>query len=438
VSSLLLRDGGSSAIVTDRDLRARVLAEGVDARRSVGDVASSPLITREGDATAGELLELMLEHRIHHVPVVDDHGDVAGIVTDTDIMALERRSVFLLRREIASATSAEEIARSGHRLPVMVADLVDASVDPLEVGHLVAVISDALTTRLLEVGVANLGEPPCPWSWLAFGSQARREQGLATDQDNGLAYGVPDGEVDPAAVDPYFARLATFVNDGLAEAGIPRCRAGVIASDPEWRGSVQDWQARFRGWVNDPGRKGSAFSGIAFDYRSVAGSLDVHPDLDPIVRWAGDQPDFLRHLARTAVLQRPPKGFVEDAVIEPRGTSVPTLDAKQSGIAVITNIARLLALRAGVLDNRTTRRLRSVVDAGHLDEDTGAALEEAFTLLWQIRFEHQSRRVRLGAPADDDVDPRLLGPLTRQALKEAFGIIDRVQGAIATDLGIRR
>jgi CBS domain-containing protein len=106
----------------------------------------------------------------------------------------------------------------------MLADLVEASVDPLEIGHVAAVTNDALTTRLLELGIERLGEPPGMWTWLALGSEARHEQGMATDQDNALVY--EPGDVELERVDAYFAELAQLVNDGLASAGIPRCRAG--------------------------------------------------------------------------------------------------------------------------------------------------------------------------------------------------------------------
>src|SRR2546428_1102058 len=118
------------------------------------------------------------------------------------------------------------------------------------------------------------------------------------------------------AVDPYFERLATFVNERLADAGIPRCRAGVIASNREWRDSLLNWQFRFRRWMSDPGRIGGAFSGIAFDYRPVAGPLDVRPALDDVIREAPNNPQFIRHLARLAIHSGPPTGFLKDTVVE--------------------------------------------------------------------------------------------------------------------------
>jgi CBS domain-containing protein len=433
VTSLLVPADDGWGIVTDRDLRSRVLAEGRGTDSPITEVATSPILSLPAAATVGEVLSLMLERGIHHVPVTDATGRVSHIVTDTDLMALDRRSAFQLRRDVERSETPQAAIRAASAAPTMIADLVEASVDPLEIGHVAAVTNDTLTRRLIELGVEKFGEPPCAWAWLALGSEARHEQGIATDQDNALAY-----EDDPDKVDAYFEQLATFVNDGLAEAGIPRCRAGVIAANRAWRGPVEEWQEAFRNWVLSPGREGSAFTGIAFDYRPIVGTLEIREALDPIIRWSGTQGGFLRHLSRRAVDQRPPKGFLKDAVVEARGTSATTMDVKHGGITPITNLARAYALRSGVIENRTIQRIRGVVAAERMSEEMGHGLEEAFRLLWQIRLEHQARRVRAGAPADDEVDPRDLGPLTRQALKEAFRLIDRTQDTLALELGLRR
>src|SRR5207249_10573962 len=139
-------------------------------------------------------------------------------------------------------------------------------------------------------------------------------------------------------------QLAQFVNDRLQEAGFPKCRARVIASNPQWRGTLGQWKDRFKGWMADPSRVGSAFTGIAFDYRPIAGPLEVRGPLDEVIRSAPRHTDFIRHLSRLAVDGRPPTGFLKDAVVEARGISAVTLDIKHSGINLITNLARVLAI----------------------------------------------------------------------------------------------
>ena len=423
------------AILTDRDLRSKVLAQGRDPSSRAAEVASSPVLSVPGQATVSEVTALMLERGVHHVPVEDGDGGFVGVVTDIDLLAAEQHRAFGLKKDIELAPDRASAVVAFRTLPELTGRLIDASVEPLEIAHVVAVAVDALTVRLLEVAWEQLGDPPCPWAWLALGSEARQEQGLFTDQDNALMFDPTDASA--AEADAYFGSLGAIVNDGLEEAGVPKCRAGVIAANPDWRGTVGTWQDRFHGWIEDPGRGGSAFTGIAIDFRPVTGPLDARLALDDIIRSAREHHDFIRHLGAHAVATRPPKGLLKDGVVVGKGTTG-RLDIKGAGIGLITNIARMLAVMSGLSENRTPLRLRDTTALGWLSADESQGLVEAFELMWQVRLEHQSRCVERGLAPDDLVEPQELGPLTRQALKEAFRMIDRAQDRLAALLGIRQ
>lgn len=438
VSSVLVHpDGeGDMGIVTDRDLREKVVAAGRTSETPTAEIMTSPVFSVPPGTTAAEVLTQMYERGIHHVPVIGDDGQPVGMITDTDLLGLEQRTPFILKAELERASTIEDAIQRTRRLPDMFASLVQAQADPLDIAHAVAVTIDTLTTRLLELAIGEMGDPPCSWAWLALGSEARQEQGLATDQDNALA--VDCSEDRFTEVDAYFQRLATTVNEGIERAGIPRCRAGVVASNLEWRGTLEAWKERFWSWIRDPARTGRAFVGIAFDYRRVAGPLDVDPVLDEVIRRSSKEGQFVRQLAKLAVESAPPVGLLKDAVAHPRGERATAFDVKQGGIAPITNLARVLAVESGVTENRTLPRLRAAAEAGLLTQDTLEGLEEAFGLLWQIRVERQARAVEKGEVPDDSVRPEWMGPLTRQALREAFQMIDRAQERLAAGMGLRR
>ena len=436
VSSLLVERANGMGILTDRDLRSRVLALGRSPDTVISEVLTSPVITVPAETMVAEVIALMFERGVHHVPVVDGSGVVLGVVTDTDLMGLEQKTPFALKADIERAIDAPAVTEAARGLPETACALVEANVDPIEVGHVIAVAIDTLTRRLLELGIRKLGDPPYPWSWLALGSEARSEQALLTDQDNALVLDL--GDTPLGAVDPYFQKLAMFVNEHLEEAGIPRCRAGVIASNPEWRDSINEWGFRFERWMRDP----AAWEARSAGSRSTTGRSPDRPRCSPCstasIRTAPSQPGFIRHLGRLAVGSRPPTGFTKDAVVESKGKSALTLDVKHGGITLITNIARVRAVMSGLTENRTLRRLHEVTIRGGMSEDRRRGLEEAFRLLWQIRLEHQTRQVRAGLVPDDLVAPSSLGPLARQGLKEAFRMIEREQDALATELGLRR
>jgi CBS domain-containing protein len=435
VSAVLMSTEKGLGIMTDRDLRSRVLASGVPGETPVGEVMSFPAVTASVDDTANDVLLLMLGNGFHHVPVTDRGGQVVGVVSDGDLFGLERIAPFSVHRAIERATTEGHVVEEASRLPEIVVALVDAETDPVEVGHIIAATVDSATRQLIALVLRDLGEPPGSWAWLALGSEARNEQSLRTDQDHALIFDPTDGTSDEA--DRYFAELAARVTDGLERAGVPRCRGDVMASNPLWRRPVTAWVAEFRTRLADPGLAGKVFTSIALDYRRVAGSLDIESILDGLIRQASRDPRFARRLARTALELRPPTGFVRDFVVEARGSHAGTLDVKHGGITPITNLARAYAVGRGLTGNRTLWRLREMSAMGVVDADVSFGLEEAFRLLWRVRLEHQAAQVRAGLPGDDAVNPRSLGLLTRRGLKDAFRLTARAQRALASEMGLR-
>ncbi len=434
LSSMLVPRSGGWGILTDRDLRTKVVAARRSPETPVEEIMSFPAGTVPDHTMAGEVLLLMLEGGYHHFPVTDDGGGLLGVVTDTDLMGLGKASPFALKSSIERGSDRDAAVASARTLPKVVCSLVDTSADPVAVGHVVGLIIDSLTRRLIEFGIAGIGDPPVPWAWLALGSAARHERALHTDQDHAIAYDPQERAVDE--IDPYFAELAESVTSGLEAAGIPRCNGDAMAANKALRKSVDAWAQAFRGWTDDPGMEGSVLLSIVFDYRRVMGPLDVEVPLDALIRTVPGYPQFLRHLSRRALDQRPPTGFFKDLVVEAKGEHAGRLDIKHGGITIIGNLARAYSVGAGLTEKRTLGRLRAAASTGGIDEETREELEEAFRFLWGIRLDHHVGCVRAGEAPDDYVDPSTLGPVTRQGLKEAFKIIARAQKTLSFELGV--
>ena len=431
VSSLLVPTQEGLGILTDRDLRTRVVAARRGGETPVHEVMTPRALTVPADAMAGEVLLQMLERGFHHFPIAGADGMLLGVVTDTDLMGVGRHTPFAVKSAIERAPGGGEVAEAVRGLPDVVAALVEGGTDPVEVGHVVGFLIDAATERLLELAIGELGPPPGAWAWMALGSAARQEQGLRTDQDHAFAFeGLPEME-------SYAGRLAERVTSGLEAAGIPRCRGDAMATNPALRHTVEGWADRFRTWMGGEGALGSEQLSIVFDYRRVSGGLEVERALDEVIREAPGQPLFLRHLARRALDLRPPTGFLRDLVVEAKGEHAGKLDLKLGGILIVGNLARAIAIRSGLTAKRTLDRLRLAEGAGAIDEETREGLEEAFRFLWEIRLQHQVERLRSGAEPDDFVDPKELGAVARQGLKEAFRIISRAQRGLALEAGIQ-
>lgn len=293
-----------------------------------------------------------------------------------------------------------------------------------------------LAQRVATVQRVDLGEPLVPWAWMALGSEARLEQALHTDQDHALAYQLGDRPVEE--VDPFFAELAERVTAGIEAAGIPRCNGNAMAITPMMRRSVESWTTAFHDWMTDAGREGSIFSSIAFDYRRVSGPLDIEPLLHGVIATAAHAyPRFLNHLAHRALDGKPPTGFIRNFVVESSGDHAGRLDIKHGGVTIISNLARVYAIRAGRPEKGTLDRLRAAEETGQINGGDRLALEQAFRLMWQIRLNHQARQIRAVIEPDDFVDPAELGPIERLGLKEAFRIIGNQQRGLAIQIGAR-
>jgi CBS domain-containing protein len=427
----LVRAPGGYGIVTDRDLRTRVLAVGRNASATLGEVMTVPVFAVGDQTLAAEALVQMVEHGFHHAPVTDRSGRAIGLVTETDLIGLGRGSPFEIRSAIERAPDVPASVEAARRIPEAVAGLVEQRLDPSSVGRILGVTIDALTRHVIDLEMAEAGPAPAPWAWIAFGSLARHEQALHTDQDHGIAYEA--AEELAGELDAYFAHIAWTVTQALEDAGMPRCTANITAEYRGLRRTLDGWILAFESWVRNPEWVGAGAAAIVLDVRRVAGDLEVEGPIAGAVRASRSAPGFLHRLARSATEHRPPTGFFRDFVVEAGGEHAGRLDLKSGGIIPVTDLARLHAVSSGVTVNRTLDRLRAAADAGRIDEEARSELEEALELLWQLRLEHQAACVRSGVAADDFVDPHALPAVTRQALREAFRVIDRAQRTVLAE-----
>jgi CBS domain-containing protein len=414
-------------LVGDRDLREGVVAGEVPPDAPVSALVRRPALSIPPDRLAVDALVDLLDAGAEQAVVLDEDGRLAGIVDHAALLELEGPSPLTLRLRIERAGDVDGVARAVSELPRVALRLLDASVEAIDVLAVLATATDAVARRLVELAVGDLGPPPAPWAWLSLGSEARREQTLATDQDNGLAY---DGE--GAEADSYFASLAERVNTWLATAGYAECRAGVMARNPGWRLARAGWNELFASWLHAPTRRDVRLAMIGLDLRVVTGPLPIDRDLDELLQTAPSHPYFLERLTRAAAEQRPPLGFLRDLVVERSGEHVGTLDIKSGGVVPIVNLARLYAVSAGSTARSTLDRLRAGAALGTVPPERAEELREAFGAVCRVRLEHQAAQVERGVSPDNRVDPRELSPYARRELKDSFRAIARAQRALDT------
>jgi CBS domain-containing protein len=434
-TSLLVDLGDGFGIVTDRDLRTRVVAAGAPPETPVSEVMTTPARTISADATGADALLEMLDRGVRHLPVLDASRNVVGVISDTDLLAVETRTPFHLRRAIGVAASVDEVVAAARQLPATIIALHDARAAAVSIGRVIATVNDALTRRLIELAEADLGSPPARYTWLALGSIARRAAFPSSDQDSAIAW---EGDGEDAEVAAAVRAIAARVVDGLGRCGIPACPNGAVASKPLFSRSLGRWEAVARSWLEDPDQtKALILTSVLIDGRPVWAADVAAERLARVFAGAPDHPLLLHRLGVFAIAHRVPTGFFRDFVVSDDGRRRGTLDIKAGGLVPVIDLARWAGMSAGVGAASTTARLDAAEAAGTLPAEEVATLRVAFELFTDLRMQHQVAALREGRPPDDSIDPKRLEPLTRRYLKSAFQAVAQVQRTVANSMGLR-
>lgn len=420
-------EAGLIGILTDRDLRTRVLAKHMDPNRPVAEVMTRDPLSLASDARIDDALVEMMRLGIHHLPVLAGDGRVAGVVSAGDLLRLQAPHPLRLVRDIQRAGDLVELVELARQGPGMLAALTHQGSAVTEVGRIASLITDACTQRLIGLAQAEQGEAPVGWAWLAFGSQARMEQGLISDQDNGLVL----AEVPDEAGADYFRRLADFVCDGLNACGYAHCLGGVMAKG-RWRMSFDGWRTTFDAWIREPTPASVLNSSIFFDMRGVAGDLALAQRLHrKVLEQARGSRIFQRFLAGEALAHTPPLGLLRQFVQERDGQQRRGVNLKKRGVLPIVDLARVRALEGGLAEVHTEARFETAASAGMMSDQDAEDLAHAYRFIGTVRLHHQVRLHERGEAPDHLVSPQELSGLHRRYLRSAFRVVRSAQRALA-------
>ncbi len=435
VSSLLVsRDGGLEGIVTDRDMRGRVVANNMDVTLPVTEIMTPNPRAVTSDALAFEAMLIMADMRIHHLPVVDE-GAVTGIIASADIMRLLRHDPIYLTADLSRRTTPEDMREVYESAADVAVRFIERGASAEEVTGLLTVAADSLARRLITLAEEQLGPPPVPYAFVVLGSQGRRGMGLASDQDNAL---ILDDSYDPDLHGDYFKNLADYVCTGLDSAGQVLCPGNMMAMNPDWRMTVTQWTNTFHTWITAPEPEALLHAQTFFDMRAIHGALELADNVHTTaVNMATHSGRLHAHLATLAARREPPLGFFRGFVVDRSGDYANTLDVKKGGTAAIVQMARLYALSAGIDAVGTRPRLQAAASAGVVSERGAEDLIDAFDFLTTIALRQHAEQLRRGQKPNYHIDPKELGKLDREHLRDAFQIIKGMQSALSTQYPVR-
>ena len=412
-------------IVTDRDLRTRVVAAGRNAdETSASDIMTADPVAIGADDSVFEAMLMMLRRNIHHLPVVH-HGHPIGLINLSDIIRYESHSSLYLVNRISNQTSVEGLKSLLRDLRGTYIRMVRDGATAHMIGSAISGIGRAFTQRLLELAEKKLGPPPVPYCFMVLGSMARDEQLLVTDQDNAL---VLDDSFDPIQHDAYFRALATFVSDGLAACGYSYCKGGIMATNDQWRQPLNVWRRYFDQWIEKPNPTTLLNSCIFFDLDGVFGQLELVQELKTLcARKSSAHPVFLSAMARIALDRTPPLGFFRTFVVETDGQHKRIINLKGRGTAPLTDLIRIHALACGSTAQNSFDRMDAIASSNVIPPEGLKQLRYALEFLSMVRIRHQADALEQGAALNNYVEPERFSNSERRNLKEAFQVLSNGQ-----------
>lgn len=433
ISSLCIIDSDRLVgIVTTRDLSGKVLANALPISTPVTAIMTPAPRTLTSAAIGSDVLHMMMEHNIGHVPIVEA-GQLVGIVTQTDLTRFQAVSSAELVRAAARASSADEMAKVTGEIPRLLVQLVAGGNRHEIVTRLITDIADTVTRRLLALAEQEFGPPPVPYLWLACGSQGRQEQTGVSDQDNCL---ILDDTVTEDQMS-YFTDLAKYVSDGLDVCGYFYCPGDMMATNPRWCQPLHVWRAYFAGWIAKPDPEAQMLASVMFDLRPIGGDMTLFEDLQTSTQAAASQNSiFVAHMVSNSLKHTPPLGLLRGFATIRSGEHRHMLDLKHNGVVPVVDLGRIYAIQGQLGEVNTRARLQAALTARILSPSGGRDLLDAYDVIAETRLEHQVSLVKAGKTPDNFMAPATLSDFERSHLRDAFVVIKTMQSALGHGRGM--
>lgn len=424
VSSLLItHQNALSGILTDRDIRNRVVSAGADVNLPVEDIMTPEPVMIDQRRTLFDALCRMTERGIHHLPVVDKlSGKPLGMLTASDMIRFQRSNVLFLIDTLAKADSLYELTRLSWQMPHYFAQHAKRLGDFDIAGKVLSQATDIMTRKLITFYQQQYGEPPFDYCWLVYGSQAREDQTMGSDQDNGLLLAR-----EPDALEAeYFESMGEYVCKGLNKCGIKLCNGNIMASNPALRLSLDNAVREAESWANAPTSKAIMHFNIFLDVRPVAGNTDLFAALQQARLPILQQKMMLAALARHANEVAVPLSMFQKFVYDKKAPHKDCIDLKTHAVATVNNIVRIYALAKGITAPSTLDRLEQLKSGSDMSVKDVGNLREIWLFLNRLRWRHQ-----LGQKVTDNyVEVKRLSSIEKHQLKAAFQAIKRAQQAV--------
>ncbi len=440
-------EGAELVAIVDEDFRpigvfgfTELLKATIDgntgAQIPMSEVMSREFVTLPAEALGFEAALLMAERGVGHVLAIDQ-GRLAAVIAERALFALQSIGISQLAVDIRNARDESSLVRIAADIRRLAHNLLGQGVAANQLTRIVSTLNDRLTEQILELEQPRHDLGDLDFCWIALGSEGRLEQTLCTDQDNGIIFAIPEG----SSAESVRARLIPFahaVNQVLHHCGFPLCKGEVMASNPKWCLSIDEWRTSFSRWIDQPEPEALLNASIFFDLRPIWGETDLAGQLlGWLAKIAARNARFLHLMTENALQRQPPIGFFRDFVVDKDGEHPNTIDLKLSAVSLFVDAARVIGLAHGITDSNTERRLRLAAESAGLGSKEVDAWVDAFHFMQSVRLRHHHGQKVRGEATHNRVDPYAFNPLDRKFFLEALRQAGLLQKRVSSDLMAR-
>ncbi|MDD2742389.1 MAG: DUF294 nucleotidyltransferase-like domain-containing protein [Rhodocyclaceae bacterium] len=418
---------------TRSDLLDRVLLADLPHSAPISEAMSTTLFILEEQATAYDAMLAMATHGIRHILVSDAEGKLTGVVSERDLFALQRVGLRQIRQSIEEAINVDALLQSVTDVRQLSFNMLAQGIGAEQLTQFISALNDAITRRVIQLNLDKHNFDGIDWAWLAFGSEGRDEQTFSTDQDNGIVF-ICD---DATALDTLRQRYLTFaldVNKDLDRCGFPLCKGNIMASNPQWCLSLEEWKDQFSQWIRQPHPDALLNATIFFDFRPLFGKHDLAEAMRRhLLQQTQSSPMFLRAMAKNALDVEPPLGKIRDFLTDLEPGQPGKIDLKKYGSRIFVDVARIYALASGVHNTNSVQRLRIAAKRLNIREDEINAVLEGLDFIQLLRLQHQYLEGEPGVQGNNLISPDKLNELDRRILKESFRQARKIQTRLKLD-----
>jgi len=431
ISSLVLtgEQGLPAGIITDTDMRDKVVAVGIDPSAPAREIMSSKLVTVDSVSTCFDALSTMIKLDIHHLLVTEGHS-LAGVVTNHDFMLLQGISPLSILKNIDRQKSAEDLAPIRDRIDQTISILLQEGVRASHILRIITELHDRLIMKIIELCISEMGSPHCPIAFFVYGSEGRREETFKTVLHCAVAYDDEKTFCDKKDIDEFCKGLTDKLQEMLGQCGLPEFDTEPLGAGVPVYGDISEWELKIIKAFRSENSAHIEAVNKMLDARAIYGDTSIVETLkDRVYHQIRNNQKYRALIMGEKAKQKSPVGFFKKFVIYDHGEQMEKLDAKKKGSSHIVASVRAMAVAHNIKETSTIERLRILEKRGFIGKDLMNNSVSALEFLLHLLMQSQLRKKELGQKIDNIIEPDKLSLLEKRSLKETFLITEPLRNA---------